>query len=269
MIDRTYVFVGGLHRSGTTLLAKLLADHPAVSGFQDTGAPEDEGQHLQSVYPNAQQHGGPGKFGFAPEMHPTENSPLITEANRRQLVADWSRHWDPQCPVVIEKSPPNLLKARFLQALFPGARFVMMLRHPIAAAFATQKWAGTRLAHLICHWLVCNETMLADIAHLEHVTLLRYEDLVRAADSELVRLQEFIGVEPRPCGLAPRHGLNEAYFSRWDDMRRRGSRWLYRETMIRRFETRVNRFGYSLRDPDDIVEREVFLEDLLAQRADA
>ena len=33
------------------MLARMLAEHPEVSGFADTGAPADEGQHLQDVYP--------------------------------------------------------------------------------------------------------------------------------------------------------------------------------------------------------------------------
>jgi len=43
------VFVAGLHRSGTSLVHRCLAAHPDVSGFADTGVPEDEGQHLQTV----------------------------------------------------------------------------------------------------------------------------------------------------------------------------------------------------------------------------
>ena len=40
------VFIGGLHRSGTTPLADALAQHPDISGLSGTGAPHDEGQHL-------------------------------------------------------------------------------------------------------------------------------------------------------------------------------------------------------------------------------
>ena len=65
-MEHRFVFLAGLHRSGTTLLARLLAAHPEVSGFSGTGVPADEGQHLQTVYPAAKVYGGPGRFGFAP-----------------------------------------------------------------------------------------------------------------------------------------------------------------------------------------------------------
>src|SRR6516225_3599330 len=87
-----FVFVAGLHRSGTTLLARLLAAHPEISGFSGTGVPADEGQHLQSVYPKDTEYGRPGRFGFAPESHLTEASHLVSEESADKLFDEWSAH---------------------------------------------------------------------------------------------------------------------------------------------------------------------------------
>src|SRR5438477_293208 len=139
--DHRFVFLAGLHRSGTTLLARLLAAHPGVSGFSGTGADADEGQHLQTVYPAAKVWGGPGRFGFAPEAHFTEEQ--ASEEKARQLFEEWSPHWDLARPVLLEKSPPNLLKTRFLQALFPGSAFVVIV--PLWYERRVRRWGYSLL----------------------------------------------------------------------------------------------------------------------------
>src|SRR6516164_3214081 len=108
MLDHTLVFIGGLHRSGTSILHECLREHPRASGFRETGVPEDEGQHLQSVYPPAKVHGGPGKFGFHREAYLTESSLLVSDANREKLLCDWKKYWDITKATLLEKSPPNL-----------------------------------------------------------------------------------------------------------------------------------------------------------------
>jgi hypothetical protein len=243
------LFVGGLHRSGTSILHRCLADHPDVSGFAGTGVPEDEGQHLQSVYPAARAYGGPGRFGFHPEAHLTERSPLVSDENRRRLLAEWGRLWDASKARLVEKSPPNLIRMRFLQALFPGARFVMMMRHPIAVACATQKWSWTSYTSLIEHWLVCHETMLEDAEHVDELLILRYEDFVADPDAQLHRVFELAGLEPHRSGLTVRTGINDRYFERFAARRWNPWKRFDADRALRRFEERVSRFGYSLRTP--------------------
>ena len=118
-MEHRFVFIGGLHRSGTTFLWRCMGEHPLVSMFPITLRPPAEGQLLQSVYPRASVYGGPGRFGFSPEAHLTEGSPLVSAESRMRLLADWAPLWDLDKPVLLEKSPPNLIRGRFLQALFP------------------------------------------------------------------------------------------------------------------------------------------------------
>ena len=163
-----------MHKSGTTLLARSLALHSKISGFKDTGVPGDEGQHLQSVYPRAWKIGVPGRFAFLPESYLNETASLVSAENAKKLWSEWATYWDLDKTVLVEKSPPNLLRSRFLQALFPDAYFIMLLRHPIAVSYATQKWQKlTPFQSLIEHWLVGYERFDADRGMLRNLKILK------------------------------------------------------------------------------------------------
>ena len=245
------VFLAGLHRSGTTLLARLLAAHPQVSGFSGTGAPADEGQHLQSVYPSDHEYGRPGRFGFAPEMHLTESSPLVSEQSAATLFEEWSPYWDLSRPLLLEKSPPNLLKTRFLQALFPNSAFVVVVRHPIPVSLATARWRRTRRYHrLLEHWLHCHELFEADRERLARVHVLQYEQLVRDPESVLRGIFEFLEIDPIPPSEPVEQGANEGYFAQWRELKVDPRMRAYLDLASLWYERRVRRYGYSLLFPE-------------------
>jgi hypothetical protein len=244
-MEHRFVFLAGLHRSGTTLLARLLAAHPEVSGFSDTGVPADEGQHLQTVYPAAQTWGGPGRFGFAPEAHFTEAQ--ASEEKAKRLFEEWSPYWDLTRPVLLEKSPPNLLKTRYLQALFPGSQFVVVLRHPIAVSLATAKWRRTRrLGRLVEHWLRCHEIFEADKPNLQRVHVIRYEDLVREPEPVLRGVFEFLELDPIAPSEPVEAGADERYFAQWRNLKRDPRMRVYLDLSALRYERRTRRLGYTL-----------------------
>jgi hypothetical protein len=104
-MEANWLFIGGLHRSGTSILNRLVRGHPEVAGFANTGAPEDEGQHLQTVYPTARAFGGPGRFCFDPRAHMTEVSTTTLDLDAQALMRQWGRYLDLGKKVLIEKSP--------------------------------------------------------------------------------------------------------------------------------------------------------------------
>jgi hypothetical protein len=251
MEEHRFVFLAGLHRSGTTLLARLLGAHPQISGFSGTGAPADEGQHLQSVYPSDHEYGRPGRFGFAPEMHLTESSPLVSERNATALFEEWSPHWDLSRPLLLEKSPPNLLKTRFLQALYPTSSFVVIVRHPIPVSIPTAKWRGTRrYDRMFEHWLRCHALFEADREHLERVHVLQYEQLVNDPAAELRAIFDFLELESIPPSEAVDTGANEKYFRRWRELKRDLRMRAYLDLVSLRYERRIRHYGYSLLFPE-------------------
>ena len=251
-LGQRIVFIGGLHRSGTTPLAKWLAAHPDVSGLTGTRVYEDEGQHLQSVYPVAKAHGGPGRFALDPAARLTEDSELLTGDAAQRLVEAWAPYWDTSKPVLLEKSPPNLIRMRFLRALFPSARFIVVVRHPIAVSFATRKWSGTTIDSLLGHWLRAHEHLVEDSLHVGRTALVRYEDLLADPHSELDRLFAFLSLPPHAGDWGVQAGLNEAYFSHFTS-----PRWPWRRREYARVaaahERDVARFGYSLLDPRSLL----------------
>ncbi len=244
------VFIGGLHKSGTSLLFQCLRDHPQVSGFKDTGVSQDEGQHLQAVYPPARVYGGPGKFGFHPQAHLTEESPLANGDSARELFSQWPRYWDLSKDILLEKSPPNLLKTRFLQALLPGAYFIIILRHPIAVSLATRRWSKTSLYSLLDHWWTCHQIFDADRPFIENLLVVKYEHWVTAPEQVLQKIYSFLDLANVPCQRPIRSNLNRDYYARWKQPNRRPLSCLYNYLLSHCFEKRVEPFGYSMIRPE-------------------
>jgi hypothetical protein len=212
-IAHRHVFVCGLHRSGTSLITRCLMQHPQVSGFKDTGAIEDEGQFLQTVLPLEIEHGGVGRFGFDPRARMTEDSVLNTPQNARTLLSQWRRNWDMTKPVLIEKTPGNLLRMRLLAQLVPQSHFVIVTRHPVAACMATMKWTEGNLFSLLNHWVHCYRMARADAAGLGNVTWVSYEAFVGNTEAELGRLLRFTGLAPDAAPAL--RSENEKYFALW------------------------------------------------------
>lgn len=245
-----FVFVAGLHRSGTTILHQLLRAHPDVSGFENTQVPRDEGQFLQSVFKPDSAFGGPGRMAFDPNAHLTESSALVTDSNRNRLLREWGAYYDLDKRHLLEKSPSIIVSTRFFQALFPDARFVAIIRHPIVVSLSTHNWTkanGMPLTKVAEHWSTAHEIFLEDLKHLKNCLVLRYEDMTTAPEASLRVIQKYLDISAQePREQVEEH--NQRYLNRWErDVSNK-------DEVIANFDKAANpglmeRFGYSWQAP--------------------
>lgn len=218
-----FVFVGGLHRSGTTLVADILRNSPTTAGLVHTGAVKDEGQFLQDVYPTGRQMGGSTRWTRDPRFHLIESdADLIPDAAER-LWRSWHPYFAHPAPLLVEKSPQNLTKTLFLQRIFPNSSFIMITRHPVTQALSQSKWSsgigakiGLDLFPLVEQWVRAHEAFRDDCAALSRVYVVRFEDLSSRPNVVVGDILGFLGIDGQEGNGAEidSHHL-DTYISRW------------------------------------------------------
>jgi len=174
----------------------------------------------------------------------TENHSLMTPPNKQKLLLEWNKYWDLSKPVLIEKSPPNIIRTRFLQAMFPNARFIVLTRHPVPVSYATMKWTNSSLSQLFRHWITVHALFEQDKSSLENICMISYEQLIHHSSDTFARLEQFLNVPLRRTNTFSDY--NKGYFDKWTTPGIMN--YIRRQKMIAQFETQFSHFGYSLRD---------------------
>jgi hypothetical protein len=245
-----FLFVGGMHRSGTTALWNAFKHHSQISGFHKVNIWMNEGQFEQKIYPIDRALGDMA-WPLDPQSHMTEDHPLATNDNKQLLFKQWSRHWDLQKPWLLEKTPRNLVMGRWLQAMMPGpASFLFVVRHPVAVAKAVNKAWNTRFTfqQLVEFWVAGNEICVTDLPHLHNAAVIRYDDFVKAPTKNFDICCQVLGLPAEALNFKISPNNNDKYLTPWKtelaqlqpDIR----------SWAENLEPRVRNLGYSLLEPD-------------------
>ncbi|TGD72960.1 sulfotransferase family protein [Mangrovimicrobium sediminis] len=130
------IFVTGLPRSGTTLVERLLSNHPRVDTINETFFFQVAMQECAGLPPLAMPE---------PDTLPRALSapPEKVGARYRQLVSHLLGDGD----YFVEKLPENYLYLGAIAAALPGAKLVHVNRHPLDNALALFKQPFFRFAY--------------------------------------------------------------------------------------------------------------------------
>jgi tetratricopeptide (TPR) repeat protein len=180
----TPVFIVGVPRSGTTLLAELIARHPQVCNRGELGWLQTVAQRLSLIPPGHRE--------------PFEEAAALYAAQLRQDDSD--AHW------FIDKQPLNLLHVDLIMALWPNARIIHCQRDARDTALSLWSQSFNDQAHdysydfndiaavihgcrrLMSHW---------GGRYPESIRTVNYEALVAAPDESIMSLMEWLGLPAR------------------------------------------------------------------------
>jgi hypothetical protein len=182
-----WLFLLGLNNSGSSILSRILASHPRVRSLPN------EGQLLTPAFPKAPQYGVGRNWTTRPDIFRWTEESDPTPAARARF--DWAYLFEPGPGILLEKSPPDAIRARWLQANFRPSRFVALTRHPYAVCEGIRRRTGLSVEEAARHWLVGNEILLEDVERLERCLTLTYESLTERPEEELERVRTFLELE--------------------------------------------------------------------------
>lgn len=193
--NKKWVFLVGCYNSGTTLLADLLGDHPEISALPT------EGHFITDQFIKDYDVGLPRMWVQREDLfYLTENDqgPDVV-----RLKKEWAMRLDAQKQVLLEKSPPNTAKMRWLQKHFENAHFVGIVRNGYAVAEGISRKAephhlkaGWPIEMSAYQWARSNEVMLEDAKRLKKFFLVKYEDLAKDPSTVLNQVADYLQISP-------------------------------------------------------------------------
>lgn len=188
-----WVFIAGCYNSGTTLLNSLLGSHPSVSALPT------EGQYLTDQLPTDHEIGLSRMWTVREDMYRLDGSSVGPDVIR--IKKEWGSRHDRSRPVLLECTPANVARMRWLDKNFENAHFVAIVRNGYAVAEGirrkgrpSENLARWPIARAASQWERSNEIMLEDSAHLKKFLLIKYEDLVEDPVAGLNQICRFLEV---------------------------------------------------------------------------
>jgi tetratricopeptide (TPR) repeat protein len=185
------VFLVGFPRSGTTLLEKALAGHPAIRTLEELEIAERIASPLLA----------PGAIDALPDL-PSGTTEAARTAWHSEVAAALAP--DPLPPLLIDKMPLSTVLLPALAQIWPGARILLAVRDPrdvVLSCFRRRFRLNPAMAEFLD--LQNAATFYGNVQRIAactdrlalNVTVVRHEALVADFEGELGQLLAVLGLE--------------------------------------------------------------------------
>ena len=186
------VFLVGFPRSGTTLLDTILRSHSSIDVVEEQPT-------IASAETFIRKNWGSKIVEALPqEVLSGAKNAYITELNKHRQLED-------NKPVLIDKLPLNLWQTPLIQQLYPQAKFILALRHPldtILSCWMQNFKLNSAMANMVDldriveFYCVAMETFKICRARYNlNIHQIKYEDLIEDLSGETSALLKFLDLD--------------------------------------------------------------------------
>lgn len=233
--DKGPVFIIGMPRSGTTLLANILSSHPAIHAAGELPTMIQKALTLPALlgidvaYPEAVRH-------------------LTKEAAQEIIAAYRERLWQGVAPgvaYVIDKHPINFRYLGLIQLLFPNAKIFHCTRHPLDTCLSnyfqcfTHEYSYSFDLLNTGHFYNCYKQLMQHWQKVLSLEIMEvsYESMVGDTETIARKALEFLGLPWDERCLAPHQNARAVQTS---------SMWQVRQPVYRNSLARWQRYEKHL-----------------------
>ncbi len=174
--SHSFLFILSPPHCGSTLLTEILLLSKEVSGNNPVGT--KEGQQLPELRKRM--------------FHEKNRWDPSHEMDWHFIKKVWKKHWDVTKPVLLEKSPPNLVRALEIEKHFRPAYFIILVRNPYAHCESMMRRNGVSATEAARVAIDCLEHQQRNCHSLKRVLVLSYEDLTTNPVKTIKQIQAFL-----------------------------------------------------------------------------
>lgn len=174
-----WTFIVGSTNCGSTLLQDMLASHELLSTM------EGEGQYRTKYLKLDKDRLFGEKIN---EFKLTEKD----NANYERVRFDWFFAAKGTRKNIIEKTPVNAMRMRWLQSKFKPAKFIVLARSPYAVCEGMNRKIGVSIERAAFNWNEIYSEIIDTSKHLDNVLFITYDQLTVNPGKTLIEIKTFL-----------------------------------------------------------------------------